>query len=361
MSDKTVYLVLENGKVFSGHAFGAEAEAVGEIAITTSMVGYLETLTDPAYFGQIVVQTFPSIGNYGVMPSDLESEAPVLKAYIVREWCQEPSNFRCEGDLDTFLKDNGIIGLYGIDTRELTRTVRANGASMNAKITENADDIEAIKAELAAYKVIHAVETVTTKEAKVFAAEGETVARVAAIDFGTKREFVRALTARGCEVTLLPADTTAAAVLQGGYDGAFLTSGPGNPADNTAAVNEVKVLLENGMPLFGLGLGHQLLALAHGAKTEVMPYGHRGGSLPSVQAASERIHNTPQNHGYTVVESSLPANAVVTYKNINDGDVEGIAYEGEKALSVQFYPCRDTVAVYDQFVAMMKGGDEVCR
>ncbi len=360
MKDRTVYLVLENGKVFNGHSFGASGETVGELAVSTSMVGYLETLTDPSYLGQIVVQTFPSIGNYGVIASDLESDASVLNAYIVREWCQEPSNFRCEGDLDTFLKERGVIGLYGIDTRELTRIVRANGV-MNAKITDDISDLESIVAELKSFAVKHAVETVTTKEAKTFAPEGDAALKLAALDLGTRREFIRAFTARGCEVTLLPASTAAAAILDGGFDGVFLTSGPGDPAENTAVIDTVKTLLAEGMPLFGIGLGHQILALAHGAKTEKMAYGHRGGSQPSLELGSPRIHNTPQNHGYTVVRDSLPANARVLYENVNDADVEGIAYEGEKAFSVQFYPSRDVCAEYDRFVDMMKGGDKTCR
>lgn len=360
MKETTVYLVLENGKVFSGHSFGAPGETVGEIAITTSMVGYVETLTDPAYFGQIVVQTFPSIGNYGVIASDVESDAPVLNAYIVREWCQEPSNFRCEGDLDTFLKENGIIGLYGIDTRELTRIVRSSGA-MNAKITTDISDVPAIQKELASFAVKNGVEAVTTKEPREFFAEEKSVAKVAALDLGTKWECIHALNARGCDVTLLPANTTAQAIKDAGFDGVLLTSGPGDPADNTAIVDEIKKLLEMDMPLFGIGLGHQLLALAHGAKTTKMTYGHRGGSQPSAQIGTVRIHNTPQNHGYTVAEDSLPDNARVTYKNVNDGDCEGIAYDGEKAFSVQFYPSRDTCAEYDRFVEMMTGGDKVCR
>ncbi len=354
MKDKTIYLVLENGKVFSGHSFGAFAESVGEIAITTSMVGYLETLTDPAYFGQIVVQTFPSIGNYGVIASDVESDAPVLKAYIVREWCQEPSNFRCEGVLDTFLKENGVVGMYGIDTRELTRLIRSQG-SMNAKITADISDLESIKAELKSYRIENAVQSVTTKEAVVFKAEGETKAKVAALDLGTRRSLIQALTARGCEVTLLPADTKADTLLA--FDGLFLTSGPGDPADNEAVVNEIQKIISK-KPILGIGLGHQLLAIANGAKTEKMHYGHRGGSQPSAETASNRIHNTAQNNGYTVCADTLPAKASIIYKNVNDGICEGIAYEADNALSVQFYPSRDTNGVYDRFVDMMKGGDK---
>lgn len=362
MSDKTIYLVLENGKVFRGRSFGASGETVGELAISTSMVGYLETLTDPAFFGQIVVQTFPSIGNYGVIASDLESCAPVLNAYIVREWCQEPSNFRCEGDLDTFLKAQNVIGLYGIDTRELTRIVRANGAPMMAKITQNADDVQTICAELAAHSIDNAVEAVSVKKPTAVPFNGERkMMRVAALDCGAKNEYLCALNARGCEITLLPAHTAATAILEGGYDGVLLTSGPGDPAVCASIVEEIKVLLAADMPLLGIGLGHQLLALAHGASTAKMAYGHRGSSVPSLELATGRVHNTPQNHGYTVLTDTLPANATVVYQNVNDGDCEGIVYNGEKAISVQFYPSRETTAVYDRFVCMMKGGDEVCR
>ncbi len=360
MDKNTVYLVLENGKVFCGQSFGASGEAVGEIAITTSMVGYLETLTDAAYCGQFVVQTFPSIGNYGVMPSDLQSKTPVLHAYIVREWCQEPSNFRCEGDLDTFLKDNGVIGLYGIDTRALTRLIRAEG-TMNAKITADISDMDAILAEIKAYSIQNPVARVTVSEPVTFEAQTACVARVAAIDCGARKDHIEALTARGCDVTLYPASVSAKEILDSKADGVFLTTGPGDPTDNAAMIEEIKALMAAGMPLFGIGLGHQLLALAHAAKTEKMVYGHRGGSQPTAEVGTARIHNTPQNNGYTVCEETLPDNAVITYRNLNDGIAEGLRYEGERALSVQFYPTRDTLCVYDQFVELMKGEDKVCR
>ena len=360
MDKNTVYLVLENGKVFCGQSFGATGEAVGEIAITTSMVGYLETLTDAAYCGQFVVQTFPSIGNYGVMSSDLQSKSPVLHAYIVREWCQEPSNFRCEGDLDTFLKENGVIGMYGIDTRALTRMIRAEGA-MNAKITTDISDMDAVLSEIKAYSIQNPVERVTVKEPVVYEAQNEGVARVAAVDCGARKDQIEMLTARGCQVTLYPASVTAQEILDSKADGVFLTTGPGNPADNASLVAEIKKLADADVPMLGIGLGHQLLALAHGAKTEKMDYGHRGGSQPTVEVGTPRIHNTPQNNGYTVCEESLPANAVVIYRNLNDGIVEGLRYEDERSLSVQFYPTRDTLCVYDQFVDQMKGGDKVCR
>ncbi len=360
MKEKAVYLVLENGKVFNGYSFGASAQTVGEIAVTTSMVGYVETLTDPAYCGQIVVQTFPSIGNYGVIAADMESDVPALNAYIVREWCQEPSNFRCEGDLDTFLKDHGIVGVYGIDTRALTRLVREEGA-MNAKITDQIDDLDSILQELKSYRIENAVEKVSVKETKVYPAQGESIAKIAAIDCGVKAEHIHAFTKRGCDVVLLPFNTTAQDVEKLGVDGVFLTGGPGNPADNTDLVQEVRTLIDKNVPIFGIGLGHQILALAHGAQTEKMHYGHRGSSQPSAQVGTARIHNTSQNCGYTIVEKSLPSNATVIYRNINDNVCEGVAYADEKAFSVQFYPSRDTETVYDNFIKMMVGGDQVCR
>ena len=257
-----LYLVLENGQIFEGKSFGAEGEITGEIVFSTAMTGYLETITDPSYFGQIVVQTFPLIGNYGVIPSDFESDRPYLKAYVVREWCQEPSNFRCEGNLDTFLKDMNVIGLYDIDTRQLTKIIREYGV-MNAKITKSIDNIDEIIKELKGYKIVDAVKGATCKEMKVFNENGEK--HVVLMDFGEKANIQRELIKRGCKVTVVPSYTKASEILAMNPDGIMLSNGPGDPAENVEVIEEIKALVESKTPIFGICLGHQLTALSQGA------------------------------------------------------------------------------------------------
>jgi carbamoyl-phosphate synthase small subunit len=349
------YLILENGTVFEGKSFGAEGEAVGEIVFTTAMTGYLETLTDPSYYGQIVVQTFPLIGNYGVIPSDFESGCPHVKAYIVRQWCQEPSNFRCEGDLDIFLRKNGIVGLYGIDTRHLTRIVREHGV-MNGKIVASYDGT--VPEEIKGYRIIDAVKNTTCDKEEVFSPEGEVKRRVVLYDFGAKANICRCLVKRGCEVTVVPAYTKAERVKEIAPDGIMLSNGPGDPAENTEIIEELKKIAELKLPTFGICLGHQLLALAHGAKTEKLKYGHRGANQPCKEIATGRVYITSQNHGYAVVNDSLPVGAEVSFVNANDGTCEGVCYTDEPAFSVQFHPeaCGgplDTGFLFDRFVELM--------
>lgn len=217
------YLILENGTIFEGKSFGAAGEAIGEIVFTTAMTGYLETLTDPSYYGQIVVQTFPLIGNYGVIPEDFESECPHVKAYIVRDWCQEPSNFRCEGDLDTFLKQHNIVGLYGIDTRQLTKIVRESGV-MNGKIVPEGSSFGLT--DLKNYTIVEAVKNTTCSEEKTFEPEGEVKRKVVLYDFGAKHNIGRELVKRGCEVTVVPAYTKAERIKELAPDGIMLSNGP---------------------------------------------------------------------------------------------------------------------------------------
>ena len=349
------YLILENGKIFEGKSFGAQGEAIGEIVFTTAMTGYLETLTDPSYYGQIVVQTFPLIGNYGVIPVDFESPEPHVKAYIVRDWCQEPSNFRCEGDLDTFLKQHNIVGLYGIDTRALTKIVRESGV-MNGKIVTEGSEFGL--ADLKNYKIVEAVESTTCKEEKVFAPEGEVKRKVCLYDFGAKDNIRRELVKRGCEVTVVPAHTKAERVLELAPDGIMLSNGPGDPADNVDIIAELKKLSEKKIPTFGICLGHQLLALSQGAKTEKLKYGHRGANQPATELETGRVYITSQNHGYAVVNDSLGENAKVSFVNANDGTCEGVTYLNMPAFSVQFHPeaCGgplDTGFLFDKFVDMI--------
>ena len=281
-------------------------ETTGELVFTTAMTGYLETLTDPSYYGQVVIQTFPLIGNYGVIPADFESDSPSLKGYIVREWCQVPSNFRCEGDLDTFLKESGIPGIYGIDTRALTRIVREYGV-LNCKISYSPDVTKEELDEIKNYVITEAVESTTIKEKEHFDAENGDL-NVVLMDFGAKHNIGRELVKRGCNLTVVPAHTTADEIKAMNPDGVMLSNGPGDPSDNTEIIAELKKLCDFGIPTFGICLGHQLLALSQGAKTEKLKYGHRGANQPAKEVETGRVYITSQNHGYAVVSDSMPEN-----------------------------------------------------
>lgn len=347
------YLILENGQVFKGQAFGYSGEICGELVFTTAMVGYLETLTDPSYFGQMVVQTFPLIGNYGVIPADFESKRPHLQAYIVREWCQEPSNFRSEGSLDTFLIENKIVGLAGVDTRALTRIIREHGV-MNAKISDTPEVTPEILAEIAAYKVADSVRSVSRTDA---APQGDG-RRVVLWDFGAKGSIAKHLAKRGCRVINMPAASTAEQILAEKPDGIMLSNGPGDPADNMDIVAELQKLLKSGVPTFGICLGHQLLALAHGAKTEKLHYGHRGANQPVCDVEDGKVYISSQNHGYAVVSDTLPPTARVRFVNANDGTCEGVDYTDKPVFSVQFHPEAaggplDTAFLFDRFVELI--------
>lgn len=353
------YLILENGTIFEGKSFGCSGEVVGEIVFTTAMTGYLETLTDPSYYGQIVVQTFPLIGNYGVIPVDFESAKPYLKAYIVKDWCQEPSNFRCEGDLDTFLKQSGIIGLYGIDTRALTKIVREHGV-MNGKIVQEGSTSAFLLTELKDYTIIDAVNSVSCLDEKVFKPD-ETKNRVVLWDFGAKFNICRELVKRGCEVTIVPANTTAERILEINPDGIMLSNGPGDPAENVGIIEELSKLAKAKVPTFGICLGHQLLALSQGAKTEKLKYGHRGANQPALEVETGRVYITSQNHGYAVVNNSLMDGAKISFTNANDGTCEGVEYTNMPAFSVQFHPEAsagplDTAFLFDKFIKLIEGG-----
>jgi len=350
------YLILENGTIFEGKSFGCEGETVGEIVFTTGMNGYVETLTDPSFYGQIVVQTFPAIGNYGVIASDVESDACHLKGYIVREWCQEPSNFRCEGILDTFLKNKGVIGLYGIDTRALTRIIRENGV-MNGKIVTG-EKAELNLSELKNYKIVDAVKNTTTKEEYVLKPDGEVKNKVCLIDLGAKNSVKKELVKRGCEVTVVPATTSFERIKELGAEGVVLSNGGGDPVENEALIETVKKLCEEKIPVLGICLGHQILALSQGAKVLKMKYGHRGANVPAIRLETGKTFITTQNHGYIVLSETLPEGAKVSFVNANDKTCEGVEYEYMPALSTQFIPesCGgplDTGFIYDKFVEYM--------
>ena len=352
---KKGYLVLQDGRVFEGIRFGAGADAVGELVFTTGMCGYIETLTDPSYAGQIVMQTYPLIGNYGIIREDFEGECCV-KGYVVREWCDAPSNFRADCDLDTYLKEQGVPGLYGVDTRELTRIIREHGV-MNAAIC---DEVPADLAPVATYAVTGVVEAVTCKEPTVFPAEGEEAFKVSLIDYGAKRNIVRELQKRGCTVTVLPATTAAEDILAANPDGVMLSNGPGDPAENIYQIEQIQKLLGK-VPMFGICLGHQLTALAAGGSTYKLKYGHRGVNQPVRDVNGVRTFITSQNHGYAVDSDSIKAGKL-SFANANDGTCEGIDYPDLKAFTVQFHPeaCtgpKDTSFLFDRFVDLMKGGE----
>lgn len=357
---KTAYLVLENGKAFRGERFGAEGEMTAEVVFTTGMTGYLETLTDRSYWGQAVVQTFPLIGNYGVIPADFESDVIGPSAYIVKHWCQAPSNFRSEGSLDTFFKDRGVIGLSEIDTRTLTKTIREAGV-MNGVITDDPSrvDFEALKA----YRVVGAVEASSTKEKYTVKPEGAVTKRIALLDFGQKENICRELVSRGAEVTVCPCGTTAEEIRAMGVDGVVLSNGPGDPAENVKIIGNIAGICKLNIPLFGICLGHQLLALAHGGRTEKLKYGHRGANQPVKNLETGRVFISSQNHGYAVVAESLdPQKGKELFVNVNDGTCEGVRYFDCPAFSVQFHPeaCGgplDTGSLFDEFFAMMNKGE----
>ena len=348
------YLILSDGRVFPGRRMGAVGQAVGELVFTTGMVGYLETLTDPSYAGQIVMQTFPQIGNYGVIPEDFEGNC-AARGYVVRELCDSPSNFRSEYDLDTFLKKEGIPGICGVDTRELTRILREEGV-MNAMICDIVpEDLSALRS----FSVQGVVSEVSQKEKSILPAQGKNLHKVVLIDYGAKGNIIRCLQKRGCDVTVVPHDTTAEDILAMQPEGVMLSNGPGDPAENTFEIAQIANLIGK-MPVFGICLGHQLTALALGGRTVKLKYGHRGANQPVREVGGARTYITTQNHGYAVLSDSLQDVGRELYVNANDGSCEGMEYPGKRCFTVQFHPeaCagpQDMEFLFDRFVAMMGG------
>ena len=343
------YLTLENGKVFSGEAFGAICDEVGEIVFSTSMGSYIEALTDPCYYGQILVQTYPLIGNYGMIYSDMESSKIHAKGYIVREICDTPSNFRCEGLLEDFLKEQGVMGISGIDTREITKIIREEG-TMTARISTKEPSGE--KPQMPDIK--NAVKEVSAKEKHTV---GDSDVKIALLDLGTTKSAVKTLANKGATVTVLPCTTKADELLS--YDAIYLSDGPGNPEDCTEIVEVIKEVFGK-KPIFATGLGHQLLAMANGAKIHKLPYGHRGANQPVKQTGSGRVYITAQNHSYAVASDTLPSYANVTYENLNDKSCEGIEYTDKNAVSIQFRPIAgngptETDFLYKKFFEMIGG------
>jgi carbamoyl-phosphate synthase small subunit len=349
-------LALEDGTVFNGHSFGASREVDGEVCFNTSMTGYQEILTDPSYRGQIVVMTYPEIGNYGVNAEDFESAKPHLAGFVVRNSSSVASNFRSEGKLEEFLKTWGIPAIAGIDTRALVRRTREKGALRGVLSTTDLDDASLVaKAQaspgLVGRDLVREVMPSSPSEwheklhalSKFDAAGVSTPAvstdapHVVALDYGMKWNIARHLFDMGCRVTVMPGTATAAEVLAQKPDGIFLSNGPGDPEPLTYAIDTIRGVLGK-VPVFGICLGHQLLSLACGAKTFKLKFGHRGANQPVQNLDTGRVEITSQNHGFAVAEDSLPATLEVTHLNLNDRTIEGVRHRTLPAFSVQYHP-----------------------
>lgn len=383
------FLILEDGTVFKGKHIGAEKEIISEIVFNTSMVGYLEVLTDPSYAGQAVCMTYPLIGNYGITKEDMESRKPWPDGFIVRELSRSSSNFRCEGSIQEFLEENNVPGIAGIDTRSLTKSLREKG-TMNGMITTNGNyDLAVIIPQLKEYTTGNVIDKVTCSEKYTIKASssleengpiagssrytGEvekkpTLVRVlnglgkkvALLDLGAKDNIADSLVKRGCEVTIYPARTKAEDIIADKPDGIMLSNGPGDPKDCDGIIEEVYKLYQSEIPIFAICLGHQLMALATGADTFKLKYGHRGGNHPVKDLATNKVYISSQNHGYVVDTSKLDANiATPAFCNVNDGTNEGLAYTGKNIFTVQFHPeaCpgpQDSGYLFDRFINMME-------
>ncbi len=372
------FLILEDGTIFCGSSIGSDREVISEIVFNTSMTGYLEVLTDPSYAGQAVVMTYPLIGNYGICREDMESDKPWPDGFIVRELSRIPSNFRSGDTIQHFLKEYDIPGISGIDTRALTKILREKG-TMNGMITTHvyedyAEPIERIKN----YQVTGVVKAASCREKYVVAGDETAFAgaarrkgavesragegkRVALLDLGAKRNIAHALAERGCQVTVYPCDTPADEILSANPDGIMLSNGPGDPKENVEIIGEIRKLYQSEIPIFAICLGHQLMALAVGADTYKLKYGHRGGNHPVKDLAAGRVYISSQNHGYAVsLESLDPQVAVPAFVNVNDGTNEGLRYVGKNIFTVQFHPeaCpgpQDSGYLFDRFIEMMGG------
>ncbi|MCT4595164.1 MAG: glutamine-hydrolyzing carbamoyl-phosphate synthase small subunit [Anaeromicrobium sp.] len=324
-------LILENGIVLEGKAFGYLKESVGEVVFNTGMTGYQEVLTDPSYYGQIVTMTYPLIGNYGINLEDMQSNSPKVKGFIVREQCDYPNNYRCEIKLDDYLKTNKIIGIEGIDTRYLTKILRSSG-TMRGIIALRELSESQIKNKLENFSNKEAVNNVTTKEAYTIDGNGK---HVAIWDFGIKQNIIDSFLERDCKVTVFPAHAKGEDILKTNADYVFLSNGPGDPEDLTDIIENIKKVIGK-MPIIGICLGHQLLALCLGGKTSKLKFGHRGCNHPVKDLEENKVYITSQNHGYYV--SKLPENMKITHVSLNDNTIEGMRHEFLPIFSVQFHP-----------------------
>lgn len=351
------FLILEDGTVFKGKSIGSTKEVISEIVFNTSMTGYLEVLTDPSYAGQAVVMTYPLIGNYGICHADKESLKPWPDGYIVRELSRIPSNFRSEDTIQNFLEENDIPGICGIDTRALTKRLREKG-TMNGMITTNENyNLDDIIPKLKEYSPQGVVKKVTCTEKSVLEGEGF---NVALLDFGAKNNIAKSLNERGCNVTIYPAQTPAEEIIAANPDGIMLSNGPGDPKECTYVIEQIKKLYDTDIPIFAICLGHQLMALATGADTKKMKYGHRGGNHPVKDLDSGKVYISSQNHGYMVDGDTVnPDIAKVAFINVNDKTVEGLKYKNKDIFTVQFHPeaCpgpQDSATLFDEFIQMME-------
>ena len=361
------FLILEDGTVFEGVSIGAAKEIISEIVFNTSMTGYLEVLTDPSYAGQAVAMTYPLIGNYGVCLEDMESGRAWPDGFIVRELSRMPSNFRSSLSLGEFLKEQDVTGIAGIDTRHLTKILRESG-TMNGMITTNENYIlDEVLPRIRSYRVTGVVEKVSRKEIVTYepgelgSASVKAEKNVAVIDVGTKNNIIRCLLNRGCKVTVYPFDFDAGEVIAAKPDGIMITNGPGDPSECVSVIRQIKILADSKIPIFAICLGHQLMALANGAKTYKMKYGHRGANHPVKDLESGRVYISSQNHGYVVDEASLDASvAKPWFINVNDKTIEGLAYIGKPIYTVQFHPeanagPKDSELLFGHFMKMMCG------
>lgn len=340
-------LILEDGLRFSGKAFGHIHEAIGEVIFSTGMTGYQEELTNPSYAGQIVNMTFPLIGNYGTNNEDIESDKVYLKGFIVRELCEVPNNWRCEKTLEDFLIENKVMGLEGIDTRALTRHLRDNGTMKGIITTENLSD-ESIKEKLNSFSNADVVKNATPKEKYILKGDG---INIAVIDLGSKKSVIEGLNKMGCNVTVYPAFTPAEEILDSNPQCVLITDGPGNPMDITEVIENVKKLTEKNIPIMGVSLGHQILALALGCETSKLKFGHQGCNYPVKNIKTGKVSISSENHEYIV--SKVSDDVEITYTNVNDSNIEGIKHKTKPFLSVQFQCKADFI--YNKITEIIKG------
>lgn len=352
-------LVLEDGSAWPGRAVGARRSVGGEVVFNTGMTGYQEILTDPSYAGQLVVMTYPLIGNYGVTAADLESEKPTAPGFIVREFCDEPNNWRMQEGIIEYLRQAGVVALEGVDTRALTRHLRRHG-TMRGYIgvgdDVDQDRLQALALAEPPLSQKDLVRTVTTPKPYTV---GEGDLRVAVLDLGCKQHIPLTLARRGCRVTVFPAWSSAAEILSSDPRGIVLSNGPGDPTASSYVVDTVRELVDCGRPVFGVCMGHQMLALALGATTFKLQHGHRGANHPVKDLATGRVYITSQNHGYAVSDQDLPRELEITHVHLNDGTIEGLCHKHRPVHSVQYYPegvpgPRDSQYLFDEFVQKLR-------
>ncbi len=351
------YLLLEDGNIFEGELIG-DSNAIGEVVFNTSMTGYQEVLTDPSYFGQIVVMTYPQIGNYGINEGFSQSKKPHVKGFIVRHISNIDSNCESRGNFQNYLIENNIPLLYNIDPRHLVKLIREKGV-MRGAITGSIDDIKNLETSIQRYTIENAVESVTSKE--IYTA-GEGRYHIGLMDYGYKSHILKNLLDRECKVTVFPSNTSAEDVISHKLNGLMLSNGPGDPKENICCIREIGKLIGK-LPIFGICLGHQLMAIACGADTHKLKYGHRGGNHPVKDIVKDKCYMTSQNHGYTVDMDSLSGDMEITHINLNDNTIEGIRYKSHNTFTVQFHPeahCgpQDTGYLFDEFLSAVRGNKQ---